>query len=126
MKPEVKEAWLKALRSGEYQQGIDFLRTDEGFCCLGVLCDVYDKQNNNTQSLWKNYNSEHGKTTDYFYLDEVGVLPEKVREWAGLNDSSPHVYVKKANGGINCIGLTVLNDEGKDFNQIADVIEKHF
>jgi hypothetical protein len=122
MKPEIKEAWVKALRSSEYQQTKEALRTDEGFCCLGVLCDVYDKQNNNTQSLWKDHNSKHRKTTFYSYLNEGSVLPGKVRDWAGLNDASPHVYTKDA----NCITLTVLNDEGNDFNQIADVIEKHF
>lgn len=38
--PELKAKWLAALRSGEYKQGRYCLSTDNGFCCLGVLCDI--------------------------------------------------------------------------------------
>ncbi len=130
MKPQVKEAWLKALRSGEYQQGKRALRINNEYCCLGVLCDVYDKQSGNTETLWRGWEGKSekqaSKLTFYSYFEEQSVLSEEVRAWAGLNDASPHVYVKEDNGGIDCITLTVLNDEGNDFNQIADVIEKHF
>lgn len=47
MDPTVKSLWLEALRSGKYQQGpvygnASHLRDsrDQGYCCLGVLCDV--------------------------------------------------------------------------------------
>ena len=41
MKPEAKEAWLKALRSGDYRQGTYTLRTaDDRFCCLGVFAEI--------------------------------------------------------------------------------------
>ncbi len=41
MDPELKEKWLKALRSGEYKQGNGRLRNESDcYCCLGVLCDV--------------------------------------------------------------------------------------
>ena len=41
MNPELKEKWLKALRSGEYMQGIGALRdVNDQYCCLGVLADV--------------------------------------------------------------------------------------
>lgn len=38
--PAIKERWLTALRSGDYTQTVGQLRNSEGFCCLGVLCDV--------------------------------------------------------------------------------------
>ena len=41
MNKEVKQAWIKALRSGEYEQGTGYLRSEDNkFCCLGVLCDI--------------------------------------------------------------------------------------
>jgi hypothetical protein len=41
MKPEIRDRWTAALRSGEYEQGRRRLRTNgDRFCCLGVLCDV--------------------------------------------------------------------------------------
>lgn len=42
MKPELKENWIKALRSGKYTQTSNHLRVNDGYCCLGVLCDVLD------------------------------------------------------------------------------------
>lgn len=40
MDAKLKEDWVKALRSGEYKQGIGKLRERDEFCCLGVLCQV--------------------------------------------------------------------------------------
>ena len=39
---ELIEKWISALRSGDYSQSGGLLRDREGFCCLGVLCDVVD------------------------------------------------------------------------------------
>lgn len=40
--PAFKERWVKALRSGEYQQTQGVLTTLSEFCCLGVACDLLD------------------------------------------------------------------------------------
>lgn len=40
MDKELKAKWVKKLRSGEYQQGQNYLFFDGKFCCLGVLGDV--------------------------------------------------------------------------------------
>ena len=44
MKPELKKRWVKALRSGEYKKGKEYLKqnTPKGLrhCCLGVLCEI--------------------------------------------------------------------------------------
>ena len=37
---KAQERWLTALESGEYKQTRDLLRDDNGFCCLGVACDL--------------------------------------------------------------------------------------
>ncbi len=44
MKKVVKKKWVKALRSGDYDQGKHFLRHGGRYCCLGVLCDVQSKK----------------------------------------------------------------------------------
>ena len=36
-------AWVDALRSGGYAQGIGSLKFDGKFCCLGVACDLFMK-----------------------------------------------------------------------------------
>ena len=40
MKTDVKEKWVEDLLSGDFEQGVGALRTDEGYCCLGVLCET--------------------------------------------------------------------------------------
>lgn len=41
MKRALKDAWIAALRSGDYKQGWCQLRDEQDrFCALGVLCDV--------------------------------------------------------------------------------------
>ncbi len=40
LKPEVKQKWVEALRSGRYKQGRRKLRVGDEYCCLGVLCDI--------------------------------------------------------------------------------------
>ena len=40
MNNEIAERWIAALRSGKYKQGVNWLRRDNKFCCLGVLCDI--------------------------------------------------------------------------------------
>ena len=44
MAPELKAQWIAALRSEEYTQGYNSLRTGNGYyCCLGVLCMVLER-----------------------------------------------------------------------------------
>jgi hypothetical protein len=42
MKTEIREAWQDALLSGLYNQtrGTLSLKDENGYCCLGVLCEV--------------------------------------------------------------------------------------
>ena len=109
MNPQIKQKWVSALRSGEYQQTKGFLRKEDGFCCLGVLCDLYGKENNVKWEIEDNI---------YKYEKYVTNLPPSVVEWSGIADSNPYV-----NGGIGT--LSGLNDRGSTFEQIAYVIEEH-
>ena len=45
MKAELKQEWIRRLRSGEYSQTRGVLKRSgfsNGHCCLGVLCDILD------------------------------------------------------------------------------------
>jgi len=112
MNLQIKQKWVDALRSGEYQQTQERLHDENGFCCLGVLCDLYGKENN---VEWEP--STHNGNV-YIFQNMVAVLPLSVVEWAGVEDSNPYV-----NGGIGT--LSGLNDKGFTFNEIADLIEEH-
>lgn len=115
----IKQKWLEALRSGKYEQSKRNLRTDEGYCCLGVLCDLAAEQKvgkwvNATQDRYQ-FVSPSGRSTDSHFL------PPFVRKWAGIKHK--HGYKTVING--NAYTLAELNDSGSSFKEIADVIEKH-
>jgi len=100
--------WVKALRSGEYKQGVDDLcsislegkeQTAE-YCCLGVLCEV-----ENGEDFWiksDRYSSRlrpRGSDSTSYYGNHI------------LSDD----LVDK---------LVNMNDSGDSFKKIASYIEK--
>lgn len=117
MTPEVKAKWLEALRSGEYEQGRQFLRTrDNEFCCLGVLCDLAVKAGvieEPTADGWGEYRYGDG--------GEQSGLPDEVSDWAGIDTQ----LGRFSHGGVDT-ALAFLNDRGTPFSEIADIIESEF
>ena len=109
MNEQVKEKWLNALRSGDYKQTKSCLHKGDGFCCLGVLCDLYGKEHN---VEWKLVDAG----IYYEFQDKKAILPLSVIEWAGVEDDNPEICETP---------LSRLNDNGSTFNEIADLIEKH-
>lgn len=121
MDEQIKEQWVKALRSGDYKQGKTRLETDEGFCCLGVLCDLAVKagiiERRPTAAI-------RGGVASYGVeglTREISVLPRLVVDWAGLIDCNPLVRIN----GHYYHALSHMNDiEGSSFLEIADLIEE--
>ena len=129
MNEDVKALWLTALRSGEYQQTTGTLQNSEGFCCLGVLCDLAVKQGVEVSVTKAEY------TSAYIYGGCMSTLPRSVREWAGMDDSGSLVdvievaeYEHDEEVDVEyAYSLIDLNDgAGYNFSQIADVIEEQF
>ena len=133
MNPQVKEKWLTALRSGKYKQTRKILRGNEGFCCLGVLCDIYSKETDNPWEtrVWTDCNygyeyvnvdeSEASKCDFLYFYGEEEYLPQTVVEWAELKNNNPDVV----DSDDTTISISRLNDNGVSFQEIADIIEKH-
>lgn len=81
---KIKNAWVKALRSGKYKQGemklIQGGKTNKKYCCLGVLCEIVGEP------------PQNGKTwipSKYLACPKElrgdGVIPEKL---AKMNDGA--------------------------------------
>ena len=107
MNPEVKKKWVEALRSGKYKQGKGRLKLGEQYCCLGVLCDLYIKREQSSETDVETV-SEHMRTEEF--------LPHMVIEWAGLTDMNPAINASET--------LSRLNDTGMSFYGIATDIER--
>lgn len=103
LSPELKAKWLQALRGGEYAQTREKLRDDDGFCCLGVLCDLVDP---------KGWGADEWGDTTFTYNDD---------EASGSLPSSMNL---KFIAGKDENKLIAMNDdEGKSFSEIADWVE---
>jgi hypothetical protein len=101
---EVYKMWIKALRSGKYKQGRDVLNKSSEFCCLGVVCDLANKDGG---PQWIKYLGDgYGRS----FMGQSGILPDPVREFLGLTEMAQNY-------------LASLNDNGISFKQIADYIE---
>lgn len=109
MKKEIKDKWVAALRSGDYEQGKYKAKIGNKYCCLGVLIDVFLKEKGLT---WLD------RTTTKAFMGEDAInyaqsvyLPKDVADWAALK-TPIGVYGK-------------MNDfQNKTFNEIADFIEE--
>lgn len=99
MNVDIKKKWIAALLSGKYKQGRDVLRNSKNeFCCFGVLCDVVD----NTK--WEE--SSRG----YYYDLCFKLLPLEIRNKYGIREID---Y------------LTMMNDSGVSFKEIAKYIKEN-
>ena len=101
---QVIKRWVKALRAGKYEQTTGDLKNDEGFCCLGVLCDLAAKDGGST---WTN---DCGG--GFSYKDKSGILSDDMRKFVFGRKSALHNK------------LIDLNDNGSTFKEIADIIEQ--
>ena len=128
MNPEVKQKWIGALRSGKYEQGSEKLRSVSGYCCLGVLCDLYVKENNKEWNF-NGYDEDGDETNphpmDYWCFDgEYEFLPQSVMDWAKLYLRNPILRVDDNDEMFEFNEeVSTLNDEGYSFSEIADLIE---
>lgn len=114
MKAEWKQKWLDALRSSKYSQAMNVLHIKgDGFCCLGVLCDIVDP------SRWRNPQGEYDRTMNWMNWDGNSQhLPSSVMETVGI--------VRKSVDGVDHINrLMEMNDNATPFSVIADYIEEH-
>jgi len=131
---EVKTAWLAALRSGNYAQTRGALRRTDGFCCLGVLCDV---RKDTVRGIWQ---IDPNNVSQYAFLPFnrsfaetafVGLPPEAIIHADCYNGIKPsdlqELFPEKDLCGFgNVISLVKLNDVGFTFEEIALVIEVLF
>jgi len=117
MKKKLKEAWLEALRSGQFHQGKYVLRdyhseSENGrvfkYCPLGILCVL----TGHTPESWYNVYPKVDMETYIEKSDAVSSVYHGISQFEGI---SPKDQVEIAD----------MNDRGLSFLEIANWIEKH-
>jgi hypothetical protein len=113
MKPELRNRWIKALRSGEYKKATSVLKrffrnVPAKHCCIGVLCELVQDDFDDAKDLIQkrpDFQGHLGRTSvgaimDFRTLGHVGLSVEHQRT------------------------LTNMNDKGASFERIANYIER--
>lgn len=116
---ENAKKWVAALRSGEYRQTQGVLKDSNGFCCLGVACDLYAKEHPQACWLYTDkgvciFNALPSQPTTSTRSGTV--LPAPVQQWLGITSADGEL------AGID-ESLLLYNDRGTPFEQIAHIIE---
>ena len=125
MKKNIAKLWTSALRSGDYKQGYNSLHlinkhNEETFCCLGVLCDLYQKDRRKKKKKMLDVNKTAAFVVEY--NAHGASLPSEVMRWAGIATALGDFGFNSSVGA--CTSLANLNDGlGYDFNYIAKFIE---
>lgn len=122
MNPTVKQKWIDALRSGNFQQTVMRLKGRDGFsnnikyCCWGVLTELYHQETGN--GCWDKDTSLSMSFVDGNESDSC-VPTKSVYAWAGVDSSRTD--------NTSVIGTLVgMNDNKRNnFNEIADWIEEN-
>ena len=113
MNTEIKNEWVRRLRSGLYIQGKGRLKRAGRYCCLGVLCGIAIDHGIIPPG------GTAGDLTTYGAGNDTSMLPGEVVAWAELSQLG--VLPTRTHGEL-C--LADLNDVGFSFKQISDVIEE--
>lgn len=99
-----KELWLQALKSGNYIQGKAFLRKNDKFCCLGVLCEI-------TQPVLHMSTQLHPDGT-FSYENYTWNLPPRVIQLTGIEQK-------------DIMALAAINDKSDYFGGVINYIENY-
>lgn len=104
-----QQRWLDALESDEYPQGKNALNTGNGFCCLGVACEIFktDSVEMGECSDGITYN-DNWETAPRFVIEALGLYGE-------LGEAAPCTMANKL--------ATLNDDENRTFREIAAIIK---
>ena len=127
MKPEIRDEWADALDSGEYKQGTKRLTTvlDDGTeedCCLGVLCKLAVKAGVIPEPVITYDIAVKQKA--YGMNGAVGLMPDEVMEWAGV-DPAGYGNTVTLDYDNRATNADYLNDsKGLTFKEIAKLVRE--
>lgn len=109
MNAEVKALWVADLRAHPELQGTGELNPEgTHYCCLGRLCVLAEQAGivkRIPTAKYSSFNNQWGPPAD-----SRSHLAAAVQQWAGITPTQEH-------------NLSVMNDSGYTFTEIADSIE---
>lgn len=111
--------WLSALRSEEFSQGIGQLQNSQGYCCLGVACEVllkYRRREDHSKYLRGNEPTDQPESPAWLKAISHDFMNRTKYDGEGYYFSDAF--------GTSSVSLIDLNDSHKfKFQEIADLLE---
>lgn len=123
MNESVKTKWVQALRNGGYNQTRGYLANEDGYCCLGVLCEVAIKEGLEIEV------EEDDSDGRVYYSGEESQLPVEVADWAEISRLGEREYSNPDSNLDDFDSLASVNDYQPSpftFWHIAHIIEQEF
>ena len=102
--------WLQELRSGKYEQGTNYLCCNDKYCCLGVAAEIFKTEQTEIH-IRKGL-----KYFDGYMSSAPNYVMEALCLYKDLGETSSLTFDENA--------LAKMNDQGKTFAEIADIIEE--
>lgn len=106
--------WIKALRSGKYQQTHQKLQDSDGYCCLGVACEIFIPKNKQISDLDNNL---LGGTPSRYQTNAPTWLMEIETDF--FRKCQTPLFLLN-DGGITKYGEII---EPLSFDEIADILQ---
>lgn len=145
---EEKSRWIAALKLGNYKQGKNFLRKNDEYCCLGVLCDLMGVEwhrNDKDPDFSEVYSAQHvtlvkdensnALLEKRVLSDSRRVIPKTLADKIQLAYRDPNLHLTEANRKMLRekgfpiqypeVTLAELNDRGVPFDMLAELIREH-
>jgi hypothetical protein len=107
--------WFAAMRSGEYEQTTHRLKTPEGYCCFGVLCDlavkrglgkwIHPSTDDSRAYSWYKGNGEDNSNSE--------MAPISLVQSVGIPYWNPEMFAE-------------MNDTGSTFEEIMEAIDREY
>ena len=121
---EARALWCEALESGKYSQTQKHLCNKNGYCCLGVACEIFIEHET---GLEKQIDPKDDLGTVEYSTCRF-LLPENVRQWLGIdsqNGTFSNPISVEVKGYSPAHALVGLNDGGLNFHQISTFIRSN-
>lgn len=111
--------WIDALVSGKYKQTKRYLHTKDGYCCLGVICELYKEDH--PDATWAEVGEDDNGDSPFEFRvsgelnsTRVELIP-LLTDWIGLRTGDG----KNLSNGTS---LADLNDKGASFEAVAELL----
>jgi hypothetical protein len=141
MFPSKKKLLIAALESGAFPKAMRHLRRNDGFCCLGVACELYRRETGQGQWVPRAHNVQEFVLGDPDERKETydSGLPPDVREWFGIpatvydNGFEDEVniaeedtvkYADEAISFRSTTSLSNINDKSNTFGPVIEMIKR--